>query len=252
MSQYSIILERFSNFKIVYNKEKYTVSGIDKNLLPELIIYNNDSVIAFFHCSSDLVDFKTINQYESFDIDEEGYSKLYDISQYFELLKKITDKDKAKIIMSLFFDINSKFNEFHFYWTGIVPQDRLRLLYCGILCNAKDKLLIDDSLKFLYSSFNFNKPYQEGVKKEDLGEYTIFLISIAIFYHMTNERIFAVKKSFADRLIFTKGEKHETIGKNNFYAQDDPNRNPLHPDALNEEQKIRAGLVHKKTLDFVK
>ena len=111
---------------------------------------------------------------------------------------------------------------------------------------------MDDSLKFLYSSFNFKKPYQESIKKEELGDYTIFLIDIVTFYHMTNEKIFAVKKSFADKLIFTKGEKHKTIGKNDFYAQDDPNRNALHPDALSEEQKIRVGLVHKKTLDFVK
>lgn len=242
MSQYSDILERFSDYKIAYYKEKKcVVSGLDKNLLPELIIYNNDSVIALFHCSSDLVNFKAINQYESFDSDEEGYSKLYDTSQYFELLKEIIDKDKARIIMDLFFNINSKFNKFHFYWTSIVPQDCPRLLYCGILCNAKDKSLIDDSLKFLYSSFNFNKPYQLGIKKEDLEEHTIFLIDIATFYHLTNEGLFAVKKSFANRLVFRRGERHETIGKNDFNVQDDPNRNPLHPDALSEEQKIGVG-----------
>lgn len=227
-----------NNFKIAYHPEKKnTLKGLDKNLLPEQIIYNNNGIIAFFKCSSELFDFKTIKQYKEFDTDDEGYSKLFDISQYFELLKEIIDENKAKIIMNLFFNINPKFNRFHFYWHNLVPKyNRSRTLYCAILASAKDKLLIDDSLKFLYSSYNFKKSYQEQIEqsfsgKGEFRDYTAFLIDISTFYHMTNERIFAVKKSLFNKLKFTKGEWHETIGKNDFDRQDDPDRNPLHPDA---------------------
>jgi len=228
-------METCSGFKIVYHKGmKNKLSGVNKNQLPELIMSNNNTLIAFFKCSSDLVDFKTINHYKEFDTDEEGYSKLFEISQYFELLKEIIDEDKAKIIMNLFFSINPKFNSFHFYWywSELVPQDHPGMLYCGILSSEKDKSLIEDSLKFLYSSYTFKKHYQERIKKDVLGDHTVFFIDLSTFYHMTNEKIFAVKNSFVNKLRFTKGEWHETKGENDFLWQDDPDRNPLHPDAL--------------------
>ena len=145
-----------------------------------------------------------------------------------------------------------KFNKFHYYWTSIIPHDSPMLLYCGILCKNKDKHLIGDSLEFVYSSYNFKKSYKDAIKKEEIGNYTIFLIDIATFYHMTNKGLFVFKKSFINRLIFTKGKKYEVIGKNRFDEQDVPNKNLLHPDSLNKEQKARIGLVHKKALEFVK
>lgn len=252
MDQYTDILQKFNDFKIAYHKEKKnTLSSLNKNLLPEIIIYNKDSVIGFFKCS-DAFEVKKINQYQYFDHDEKGYSKLYDILQYFELLKENVDEDKAKIIMNLFFNIRSRFSEFHNYWTDIIPNNKPLLLYCGILCNSKDEHLVDDSLNFIYSSYNFKKSYKDDIKKENIGNYTVFLIDISTFYHMTNVGLFAFKKSFINKLVFTKGDKHEVIGKNRFDAQDAPDKNLLHPDSINKEQKAKIGLVYKKTLEFAK
>ena len=184
------ILDKFKGFKIAYHKEKKnTLKDIDKDSLPELIIYDNKNAIAFFNCSSNPINSKKLDVKEKYDT-KEGNIRLYSHLRYFNLLNKIVNKNQATIIMNLFFDIHKKFNKFHIdYWYKLIPGSKL--LHCGILCNAKDKLLMENTLKFLYSSYNLNKPFKEEIKKEDLGDYAIFWINIVVFYHVTNARLFA-------------------------------------------------------------
>lgn len=229
--------------------------GITENML--CIAKNREVGALSFDENSAIFTFKVSSEYPGntnkhiFDCDEEGYSLLYDELEYFEYLKKeIKDESKSHTIMNLFFDILLRFNEFHLSWTEHIPQDKPRLLFCGIFCDAKDKPLIDGSLEFLYSSFTFKDSYEDAIPKIDVEGQTLFLIDIATFYHMTNSNIFAVKRRFASKLALTKGEKHETFGTNDFYARDDPQRNPYHPDTLSVEQKIRMGVAHQKAEEW--
>jgi len=245
------------NSKTVQNDFEIDIEGITENMLA--IAQNKDIGVLYFDENSVISTLKISSEYSEnknkhvFSFDKEGCELLYNEAEYFELLKKeIEDEDKSKVIMNMFFGIHKKFNEIHWSWPYDIPQDKPRLLFCGLLCNSKDKKLIDSSLEFLYTSFNFRDSYKDSIPKIDVKGYNVFLIDISTFYHMTNSSLFAVKKSFASKLNLIKGEKREVIGKNDFYAQDDPQRNPLHPDCMSIEQKIRVGLTHKKALEIVK
>ncbi len=242
------------------NDFELDLKGISENLLH--LAKNNDIGAAYFDANSVICTFKISSEYSNntnrhffryvFDYDEDGYSLLYDELDFFKYLKKeIKDDRKSQVIMNLFFDIRSEFSKFHSSWTEHIPQDKPRLLFCGIFCDTKDKRLIDSSLELLYSSFTFKDSYEDSIPKIDIEGRTVFLIDIAAFYHMTDANIFSVKKYFANKLTIMKGEKYESFGKNDFFAQDDPQRNPYHPDALSVEQKIRMGVAHQKTEEWV-
>lgn len=237
------------DFEIDYRGMDKIVLNIAESQSPEAVFYNDNSVISILKISGEYSGNKNRHVFEH---DEEGYELLYDEIEYFKYLKeKIKDESKSKIIMNLLFDIHKKFNKFHVSWDRNIPQDKPRLLFCGLLCSSKDKKSIGSSLEFLYTSFNFRDSYKESIPKIDVKGYVAFLIDISTFYHMTSPNLFAVKKGFASKQNLIKGEKCEVIGKNDFYAQDDPQRNRYHPDALSVEQKIRVGLSYQKALEFI-
>jgi hypothetical protein len=215
--------------------------------------YNDNSAVFFTKIpyQDNIDECKGILHY--FDFDKGGYERSYKIPQYFDCLKnEVKDEAKAKIIFDLFFATNPLFNKFHWTWTDWIPQDKPRLLFCGILCSIKDTPIVNACLEFIYSAFNLKDSYQDCILKMQAGGYSVFLIDISTFYHITNANIFAVRKGFEGNLKLIKGEKTESIGRNDYNAQADPKNNPYHPDNLSVQQKIRIGTAHKEAVEWAK
>ena len=174
----------------------------------------------------------------------DGFELRCGILDYYNSCASKCGEDVAKCVLNLFFDIGGRFNVFHTTGQNSIKDQSFhsqpRLYYCAILCEKNQREIIKKTLELFYSIHVFEEGFEHYVKTIDLKEHTLFLLNIAVIYHLTDCRWFAYKTGAIFSLPITKGNIKRDVLLGNPLANASP-KNLYNPDNMTPEAKKRWG-----------
>jgi len=147
----------------------------------------------------------------------------YTLGTFFSKCAERFGEKRAKILSNLLFYCRTKFNMFHFGHTGNGT------LHCDIIVpnSMVEKVRETFNLIFYY---RYGK--REHIQLFKLTKGVIFQMNIVCFYHYFDPNMFIYKtKLLSDDDFIKVKKKLETIGKWKPERIDNPELNPMHPDA---------------------
>lgn len=168
----------------------------------------------------------------------------YNLSDYYNSCVAKYGKKTAGCLLNLFFVVPIIFSELP--WKGKMPAEmaKKQILYYDIICERKQGVLLEKTLKLVFSKYKLNKSFEDYVTitRYNTGEADtcMFSMDIAAYNHIINPRMFAAKAGFIKKLDLRKVEMLGVIGRKfDPDGYEDPKENRFHPDAMSIEEKRR-------------
>jgi hypothetical protein len=172
-----------------------------------------------------------------FDYDSDGIEQFCSAGGYRKACAKTLGDEVAGCLTNFFFTARERFEALP--WKGEMPAGHKpgsRILFYSLVCKKEEATRIEEALRVLCSKAGLLRDFGSYVRTTNLANHVVFSMNIAVFNHLAQPALFALRCGFESGLKFKAGKKENVIGKFNADGWVTPTGNLFHPDRMTKEQ----------------